>query len=228
VSADTTPPVGEGSLSSRPVPGRAIRRHVEANASTKWWDRAVDLVVRTRSGQLSDRMLLARKLLHTSQILAAPAFLALHRRVLGAALVGSCACVLTTQRRVPWASLGLLTLLVSVRRPALGGAWVVFTAGDGLAGIAGRMLGGPRLAWNREKTWSGSAAFVVAASAALYGFLRRWQPGASARRSLVVAMSTCLAAAAAESLSIPLDDNYSVPVVAGLLLDILLRRPRDM
>lgn len=188
------------------------------------WNRAVDLVVRTPTCELEQKTLLARKLLHTSQILAVAPFMAAGRRTLGLALLGSSTCVLITQRRVPWASLALLTLLAGVRRPALGGAWVVFTAGDGLAGIAGRALGGPRLPWNHRKSWAGSAAFVLAAAAALFGFLRRYQPHVASRRAAGLAALTALAAATVETLPLPVDDNYSVPVVAGLMIEGL-RRP---
>jgi dolichol kinase len=187
------------------------------------WNRSVDLVVRTPTGELGDRTAIARKLLHTSQIVAVLPFITLSRRTLALALLGSCAFVLTTQRRTPWASLGLLTLLLSVRRTAFGGAWVVFTAGDGLAGVAGRLLSGPHLPWNRAKTWAGSTAFLLAATAALYAFLERRQPRAGRPRSFLVALFTSLAAATVETLPLPLDDNYAVPVVAGLLLELSLR-----
>ncbi len=189
------------------------------------WNRIVDLVVRTRSRELSDRTLLARKLLHTSQILAVQPFMSLRGRTLGLALLGACGCVLATQRRMPWASLGLLTLLLSVRRPALGGAWAVFTAGDGPAAIAGRLVGGPRLPWNRNKTWSGSAAFALSGTLALYGFLRRYQPRLARHRAIGIATLAALSAAAVEALPLPVDDNYTVPVAAGLVIEGLLRQP---
>ncbi len=178
--------------------------------------------MRTRTCELNDRTAIARKLLHTSQVVAVVPFMGLDGRALGLALLGVCGAVPATQRRVPYASLALLTLLATVRRPALGGAWVVFTAGDGPAGIAGRALGGPRLPWNRAKTWWGSAAFAAGAGVALFCFLRRWQPQIKPGRAATISTLTALAAAAVETLPIPLDDNYTVPVIAGLLLDRLL------
>lgn len=190
---------------------------------TNWWNQVIDLAVRADSRGLGDSTLLRRKLLHTSQILAVWPFMAADPRILGLALLGSCSFVVTTQRRLPYASLGLLTLLLSVQRPALGGAWVVFTAGDGVAGIVGRAVEGPRLPWNRSKTWSGSAGFLIAATAALYWFLRHWQPSTSWKRSLAIASLTGLVAATTESLYIPLDDNYGVVVSAGAMLECLYR-----
>lgn len=37
--------------------------------------------------------------------------------------------------------------------------------GDGLADIAGRNIGGPRLPHNPQKTWAGSMAMLIGASA---------------------------------------------------------------
>jgi dolichol kinase len=36
--------------------------------------------------------------------------------------------------------------------------------GDGAATLAGTRIGGARLPWNPQKTWSGLAAFVVTAA----------------------------------------------------------------
>jgi CDP-diglyceride synthetase len=185
------------------------------------WNRLVDLAVRLNSRELGDAVVVRRKLLHTVQVLTVWPLMAADPRLVGLALLGSSGFVITTQRRLPYASLGMLTLLPSVRRPALGGAWVVFTAGDGLATIVGRLLGGPELPWNRAKTWSGSAGFLVASTVALLWFLRRWRSPAGAGRRLAMASLTSLAAAAVESLDIPLDDNYSVIVVAGAILEAL-------
>jgi dolichol kinase len=185
------------------------------------WNRFVDLAVRLNSRELDDAVVVRRKLLHTVQLLTVYPLMAADRRLVGLALLGSSSFVMATQRRLPYASLGMLTLLPCVRRPALGGAWVVFTAGDGLATIVGRLLGGSVLPWNRAKSWSGSTGFVVASTAALLWFLRRWRSPAGPRRRLAMAALTSLAAAAVESLDIPLDDNYSVIVVAGAILEAL-------
>ena len=46
--------------------------------------------------------------------------------------------------------------------PALAAAaWGVLAAGDGMATIVGRAVGGPRWPWNREKTVAGTAALAL-------------------------------------------------------------------
>src|SRR5688572_5267102 len=60
----------------------------------------------------------------------------------------------------------LLFLLFGSRPAVVGGAWGILAFGDGFATLAGRLLGGPRLPWNRDKTVTGLVAFVVTGSAA--------------------------------------------------------------
>jgi len=179
-------------------------------------------VVRVESRRLDDTALVRRKLLHTAQIVAVWPLLRLERLWLTLILAAACCFVLATQRRLPYASMALLTLLAFAGRLAIGGAWVVFTAGDGLAALVGRPAGGPTLPWNKKKSWAGSAAFVTAAGLALFVLLR-WQGQAlSWGWSLCLAIAVAGAGAVVESLAVPLDDNYSVIVVAGSLLQLLL------
>ena len=103
--------------------------------------------------------------------------------------------------------------------------WGILAGGDGAATFAGRAWGGPRWAWNRDKTLVGSAAFVLAG--ATMGFLLAW----AVRGSVVMAggppslvflaaaaLGAALLAAIIETLPIRLDDNLSVSASAALVL----------
>lgn len=126
--------------------------------------------------------------------------------------------------------------------------WGLLAFGDGMATIAGVLVGGPRLPWNRAKSWSGLIAFVLYGTAAS-AFLLRWtqQSVLDAARAgkdsydvsvggsflaqtvgdavlpdplflLLGCGAACLAAAFAESLETGIDDNLVVPVVGGAVL----------
>lgn len=117
-------------------------------------------------------------------------------------------------------------------------AWGLLAFGDGMAGLVGTLLRGPRLPWNAGKTWSGFLAFVVWGTAAS-AFLIRWvQRGAfsggegerlvgwiggsfvSAGDAWLVAgcLAATIAAAFAESLPTGIDDNVAIPLVGGAAL----------
>ncbi len=106
--------------------------------------------------------------------------------------------------------------------------WAILAFGDGSATLAGRIIGGPRLPWNRSKTFVGSAAFALvggAASWAIASFVAPDPPYA------LPWISLCLLAAAAcaiaESLELNVDDNIVVPLVGGLSLLALSRIARQ-
>jgi uncharacterized protein (TIGR00297 family) len=117
----------------------------------------------------------------------------------------------------------LLLLVLFPRRPDIvAAAWGILAVGDGLATLAGRALGGPRWPWNREKTLSGSAAFVVGGAAAGV-FLAWWcRPATMPQPALVFAMlapvAAAIVAALVETIPARLDDNLSVSLTAGAVL----------
>jgi uncharacterized protein (TIGR00297 family) len=118
--------------------------------------------------------------------------------------------------------------------------WGLIAFGDGMAGLIGTTLRGPRLPWNPSKTWSGFVAFVLWGTAASSFLLRFTQQGAlDAPKTWIgpsfLAMGStgpyfeptfliagCLAAATlaafAESLATKIDDNILVPLVGGAAL----------
>ena len=100
-------------------------------------------------------------------------------------------------------------------------AWVVLAFGDGLATLAGRALRGPALPWNRSKTWTGFAAFLAAGG---FGALAiaAWMghPGSPFHVLLAV-----LCAAIVESLSLGVEDNFTVPAAAATAMVVLAATP---
>jgi uncharacterized protein (TIGR00297 family) len=120
-----------------------------------------------------------------------------------------------------WYPLAVLLLLVSFpRRLDIAAAgWGILAAGDGIATLAGRAIGGRRWPWNREKTLSGSAAFAVCGAAAGV-FLAWWCRPAGASPpafafTIAAPIVAALAAALVETIPVRLDDNLSVAVTAG-------------
>lgn len=120
----------------------------------------------------------------------------------------------------------VLILLFRYELAAAAALWAMMAFGDPAATIAGKLLGGPALPWNRRKRWIGFLAYAsvgaVAATAA-------WLWVASAR-GLTVSVGSCLAlllpvvvlAAFLESLDTGLDDNWVPPIPCALLLAFLL------
>ena len=117
----------------------------------------------------------------------------------------------------------LLLLLVFPARPDIVAAsWGILAVGDGGATLAGRALGGRRWPWNRDKTLSGTIAFVVGGAAA-GAFLAWWCrpatiPPPSMIFSLGAPIAAALVAALVETLPLRLDDNLSVSAAAAATL----------
>lgn len=112
----------------------------------------------------------------------------------------------------------------------------VLAFGDGCATAGGLLLGGPRLPWNRAKTWSGLACFLLAGipAAALLHWAESAFNAASVPASipfgvsLVCGAGAALAGAAAESVPSRINDNVRVGLaaaVAAALLHVLLVNP---
>lgn len=139
----------------------------------------------------------------------------------------------------------VLIVVFHARLELAAAVWGLIAVGDGMAGLAGVLVGGPRLPWNPRKSWAGLAAFVLWGTVAA-AFLLRWTQlavidgvnggGAGAAdwigRSFIAAGAAipdplflilgCLAAATAaglaESLDTGVDDNILVPLVGGAVL----------
>ncbi|MBL8851525.1 MAG: hypothetical protein JNG89_17710 [Planctomycetaceae bacterium] len=86
----------------------------------------------------------------------------------------------------------------------------ILALGDGSATLGGKLIGGPRLFWNRDKTWAGLLCFWIAGS--VVSGLVYWSevPHAQFADSLRIAAIITAAAALAESLPLKLNDNLRV------------------
>ncbi len=117
-----------------------------------------------------------------------------------------------------------LILLFRERLEIAAAAWAWLAFGDGIATVAGILLGrstGP-LPWNREKSWAGFFGFLVAglpAGAVLWCWTRGEAfPPAALGPLLVVGF----AVAVLESLPLGIDDNLVVGLAGGGLLATVL------
>ena len=116
----------------------------------------------------------------------------------------------------------LLILALPYRLDLAAAVWGVLAFGDGAATLVGSRVNGPRWPWNREKTIAGTAAFVVAGAAAAAGLMwwtSRSLPAPTSPLFIIVASTlAAIVAALFETAPIRLDDNLSVPFVAGATL----------
>lgn len=114
----------------------------------------------------------------------------------------------------------LLILAFPDRLGLAAAAWGILAAGDGMAGLAGRLWGSRHpLPWNRSKSWVGFGVFLAAGTAA-GGFLLHWNGGGPATLAGCLALAGLASAVAslAESLPSRSEDNLTVPLAAGLTL----------
>ena len=98
-------------------------------------------------------------------------------------------------------------------------AWVTLSIGDALATSVGQRMSSPRLPWNANKSILGSFAFLCGTSVAVSGLLLYWDftPMAALRWGGLAAIVGTLT----ESLPLPWDDNWTVPIVTALALGVL-------
>jgi uncharacterized protein (TIGR00297 family) len=110
----------------------------------------------------------------------------------------------------------ILLLLFPSRLDIVAAAWGILAAGDGVATLAGRAIGGVRWPWNPDKTVAGTIAFVVAGAAAGVG-LALWcrPPGVPILFAFIAVPLAAVTAAFVETIPITLDDNLSVALSAG-------------
>jgi uncharacterized protein (TIGR00297 family) len=116
----------------------------------------------------------------------------------------------------------VLILAFPARLDIVAAAWGIMAFGDGEATLVGRRWGRHRLGWNPDKTVEGLVAFVVAGGAAGM-FLAWWTAPAIAPEPdrlflLAAPVLAAFAAGLAETIPIQLDDNVTVPAVAGAVL----------
>ncbi len=123
----------------------------------------------------------------------------------------------------------LLMAFLFPRHLELGLAVLAILAfGDGSATLVGLTFRGPRLWWNRAKSWSGLLGFVVIGS-----LMTAWiywgethnpeaaEPAVSFGLALLLSSPAVVAAALAESIRSRINDNIRVGVVAAIALIML-------
>ena len=134
----------------------------------------------------------------------------------------------------PWTGIVLypisVLLLILIYRHDLhiaAAAWAIMALGDGMASVAGESLRGPSLPWNREKRWSGFAAFLVAGTVGAFALTRWVDPSLAPDKVLIVSAAAALVGALVETVPIRLDDNLTVPLATGAFLfcAYLVERP---
>ena len=97
-------------------------------------------------------------------------------------------------------------------------AWAILAAGDGMATLVGVNLPGARLPWNRQKSVSGLAAFIVFGAVAAVGAMWWTAPDSPGGWMFAAAVLAAVVAGFAETVPVSLDDNITVPVIAALVL----------
>src|SRR2546427_3324298 len=97
--------------------------------------------------------------------------------------------------------------------------WGLLAIGDGMAAFFGLAAGGPRLPWNRAKSWAGFLAFFVfgtlAASVLAAWTLRLPLVAWASARLLALIVPVALVCALVESMPTRLDDNLTVPLAGA-------------
>lgn len=96
-------------------------------------------------------------------------------------------------------------------------SWAVLSFGDSAAGFLGKILGGPRLLWNKEKTWAGFLSFFIFSgffSYAFFNYTLEKKIFDSDIKLLILTLLCTFCCAVVESLSGQFDDNISFPFVA--------------
>jgi uncharacterized protein (TIGR00297 family) len=114
----------------------------------------------------------------------------------------------------------ILLLLFPRRLDIVAAAWGILAAGDGIATLAGRAIGGARWPWNPDKTVAGTIAFIVAGGAAGMALALWCRPVATVPMAfaMLAVPIAAIAAAFVETIPIKLDDNLSVALSAGGVL----------
>jgi uncharacterized protein (TIGR00297 family) len=115
-----------------------------------------------------------------------------------------------------------LILAFPARLDIVAAAWGILACGDGSATLVGQTWGRHPLPWNAQKSLEGMVAFMICGSAAGVA-LACWtapaiDPHPSALFCIAGPIIAAIAAALAETIPINLDDNVTVPAVAGACL----------
>jgi uncharacterized protein (TIGR00297 family) len=103
-----------------------------------------------------------------------------------------------------------------------GAVWAVMAFGDGFATVAGKLVRGPRLPWNPDKSVAGFLAFLVFGSLGTYFVFLFLQTGVTYLSPLLIVLLTVLACAIVESMATNIDDNVTVPLTGAAVMAVLV------
>lgn len=110
--------------------------------------------------------------------------------------------------------LGCLITSLLFRKPIVVAACAYIIVGDTFAAILGQNIKGPKIF--RKKTLLGSIGFLVASLAVVIVLYRL--PTSLSLRALIVGAVT---ASVFEALPLPWDDNFSVPILSGIVMNFV-------
>lgn len=121
--------------------------------------------------------------------------------------------------------IAVLALIVVFRDNLMiaGTVWAILAFGDGAATLIGKIIRGPKLPWNRDKSVLGTLAFVEV-GLTLSFVISLWIAPVSGPMVFVrflFLMVTTIVCALVESLPLGIDDNLTVPLTGGALLYVL-------
>lgn len=117
----------------------------------------------------------------------------------------------------------LVMLILFPRQPELGLTVLAILAfGDGMATVAGLLIGGPKLPWNPQKSVAGTCAFLVCGvPLAVLVYWGEAQPWVTVPQALACAGGAALVGAIVESWRGPLNDNVRIGIASGGTIALL-------
>lgn len=119
-----------------------------------------------------------------------------------------------------WYATALSLLSLTGSPLAFAAGVIVLGVGDPAAALVGRKFGRTTLINNR--TLEGTLTFAVVAFLAVLGVVLLWHDELSRIRMLAVCSTAAVAGALTELLSRRIDDNFSIPVVTGAAVWLVL------
>ena len=116
----------------------------------------------------------------------------------------------------------LLILVIVAPLYIVAASWAILALGDGMATLFGQHFKAKALPWSKDKTFSGSVAFVVFATLGSFILLKWMIVGPTSFELLTVSFEASVVAAIVESLPLKINDNLSVAMASALVLAILI------
>ncbi len=99
--------------------------------------------------------------------------------------------------------------------------WGLLAMGDGMASLVGQALGGPPLPWNASKGFMGLIAFVLFGTLGAFTLAIWTRPDLDPARTFAIVLALAFLTSLVESMDTTLDDNFTVPAAAAVILPLL-------